>query len=173
MLKKIVIYVLVVVVLIAGGAIVFGLMNPSVSYEASVEINKSREVVWNYFQDESKMGEWLQGFQRIEIISGKKNEVGSKYKMTFTDQGQEVVMIETVKEFNAPEKFAMRLEHEIMSSDTEITLTEKDGKTTLTQKDNAVGSNILWRIMFAAMRSGFIDRSQENLNKLKENVEKL
>lgn len=173
MIKKILIYVLVVVVLIVAGGIAFGLLNPSVSYEASVEINKPREVVWAYFSDETKMGEWLKGFQKIEIISGNKNEVGSKYKMTFIDQGQEIVMIETLKEFKRPEKFAMHLEHEIMSSDSEITLAEENGKTTLTQKDNAVGSNILWRIMFAAMRSTFIDSSQENLNRLKANVEKL
>jgi uncharacterized protein YndB with AHSA1/START domain len=173
MLKKIVIFVLIVIVLIVAGLFAFGYMNPSVNYEIKVEINKPREVVWNYFQDENKMGEWQQGFQKIESISGNKNEVGSKYRLTYNDQGNEIVMTETVMEFQAPERFAIKLEHEIMTSDLEISLTESDGKTTFVQKDVAVGSNILWRIMFAAMKSSFIEYNQQNLDKMKANVEKL
>lgn len=173
MLKKVLIYVSIVVVLIVAGVFAFGLLNPSINYEVKVEINKPRDVVWNYFQDESKMGEWLKGFQKIETLSGNKNEVGSKYRLTFVDEGHEIVMTETVKEFRAPERFAMKLEHEMMTSDLEITLTESDGKTTLVQKDVAVGSNILWRIMFAAMKSTFVESAQQNLDRLKANVEKL
>ena len=159
MIKKILVYVLVVIVLIIAGALVFGLLNPSISYETRLEINKPRDVVWKYFTDETKMSEWLDGFQKIELISGNKNEVGSQYRMTFVEDGREIVMTETVKEFNPGERFAFHLENEVISVDSEITLTDVEGKTLFTEKDTAVGGNILWRILFAAMKSTFQEKS--------------
>ncbi len=173
MIKKILIYVLIVIVLIVAGAFVFGLLNPSVSYETKLEIDKPRDVVWKYFTDETKMGEWLEGFQKFETISGKTNEVGSKFRLYFIEDGNEVVLTETLTAFRVPELFAMRLEHEIMTNDVEVTFSEENGKTIMVQKENAVGANILWRIMFAAMKSNFQDRAKKTLEKLKANVEKL
>ena len=173
MIKKILLGIFGLVLLLIAGLAIFGWMNPSISYESSVEINKPREVVWNYFSDESKMSEWLTGFQKIENISGNKNEVGSKWRLTFVENGSEVVMTETVKDFKAPERFSMLLDHEIMSNDVAVTLTEKDGKTIMTQKETVVGKNFFWRTMFAVIKSSFSARSLEALNLIKRNVEKL
>lgn len=173
MLKKIALAAGVLIFLIVGGLLVFGWMNPQVESETSVSIDKPRDVVWAYFSDPSKMGEWLQGFKKIETISGNPNEPGSKFRITFDDQGTEMIMIETNKGFRPPEFMAMNLDHEIMSNDVEVSLVERNGQTVLTQKEKIVGKNIIWRILFAAMRSSMQDRSEQALKNLKRNVEKL
>lgn len=173
MIKKILLGLAGFVILVVVGLLIFGWMNPHVENETTVEINKPRDVVWTYFSDPSKMGEWLPGFKKIETISGNPNEPGSKFRLTFDDQGTEMTMIETNKEVRPPEFMAMNLDHEIMSNDVEISLEERNGKTILTQKEKIVGKNIVWRILFAAMRSSMQERSEEVLTKLKQNIEKL
>lgn len=56
----------------------FGLLKPTVNYGHEITVNKSLEEAWAVQQDETKLGQWLEGFQSIELISGEKGKVGSK-----------------------------------------------------------------------------------------------
>lgn len=172
-MKRVMVGVIAAVLITLICILIFGLMNPFVTYENKVEINEPRDVVWKYFNDTDKMGEWLKGFKKIETISGKPNGVGSKYKLYFVDQGNEIVMYETVTAFKDKEFISFRLDHEILSSDVEIRITESNGRTVIHQKVHSVGSNIFWRTIFAFTVSDFEENAQESLDKLKSNVEKL
>ena len=37
--------------------------------------------------DESKMGEWLEGYKSMEVLEGEPLTVGSKHKMIFEEDG--------------------------------------------------------------------------------------
>ncbi len=150
-----------------------GFIYPKPEHQTRVEINRSREVSWNYFTDESKMVEWMKGFKKIETISGKRNEIGSKYRMTFQEDGREIVMTETVKEFKPQERFDFLLENEVISDDVTITFSEENGKTIITQTDRITGGNMFWRSLFAVIQSNLKANAQEMLEKLKTNIEQI
>lgn len=163
----------ILIVLLAAGFFSIGLIYPKIQNRTQVEINKPAEVVWAYFVDENNMSEWIEGFKKVEIISGKRNEVGSKYRMTFDEGGSEFVMIETVKEFNPPDVYAFRLENEVITDDVKITFKESDGITTVVQEDNVVGGNIFWSSLFVLTQSNLKSNVQKALDKLKSNVERI
>ena len=76
--------------LVVGLALVFfavGIFAPSFTYENKVEVNASVEKAWAIFTDESRMGDWLTGFQSMETISGNPGEVGSKTEWSFVENG--------------------------------------------------------------------------------------
>lgn len=172
-IKRLLIGAAVLVVLLTVAFFSIGLIYPKIQSRTQVEINKPADVVWAYFADESKMSEWLEGFKKIELISGNRNEVGSKYRMTFDSNGSEIVMTETVTEFNAPYVFAFKLENEVITDDVRMTFTEMGGKTTVVQEDNIVGGNIFWRSLFALTQSSLKGNVQKALDKLKTNVEQI
>ena len=37
-------------------------------YSVSVEVNRPIEEAWEVFMDESKMGEWLEGYKSMEVL---------------------------------------------------------------------------------------------------------
>ena len=66
--------------LVVGLALAFfaiGIFTPSFTYENKVEVKASVEKAWAIFTDQSRMRDWLTGFQSMETISGISGEVGS------------------------------------------------------------------------------------------------
>ncbi len=122
MVKKVILallllMVIAVVVFIAPGFLVGDLEN-----ETRIIVNEKRDVVWAKFQDESKMGKWLENFKGIETIEEKPEKVGSKYRLRFDNNGSEVVMTETMTAFKENERFAFTLENEVMHSEIDVSL---------------------------------------------------
>ncbi len=154
-----------------GGFVLTGFFVPSVSYQSGVEINKPREFAWAQFVDESKAKEWMPGFKRFELISGKPQEVGSKFKLIIEDQGQEYILTETMTDFRAPELFGFTLENEVLKNEVKVTFTEQNGKTFITQNEKVTGANVFWRAMFFWMKSSLNENSKSTLNGLKSFIE--
>lgn len=172
MVKKILLGLLGLVVLLVAVFFAFGILNPSLSTETRVEIDKPRDVVWKYFTDESKMKEWMPNLKSIEPISGKPLTAGSKFRIVFEEDGTEIVMIETMKEVIKEEVFAFVLENEMINADVRIEFLDKGEKTELVEKNTFIGGNLFWRSLFAITKSNFEQNSAEIYNRLKTNIEK-
>ena len=78
-------------------------------YRVSVEVNKPIEEAWEVLMDESKMGEWLEGYKGMELLEGEPLTVGSKHKMIFEEDGQELTFTETVTAISPPNGVLVRL----------------------------------------------------------------
>ena len=153
-----------------------GFVNPSVQYGHEITVNKSVEEAWAVSQDESKYGEWLEGFKSMELISGEKFKEGSKYKI-IVDPGEgqpEFEMTETlvsIKEFDHVE---MSFDSEMMDFHQIMTFAENDGKTTVKTDSKVIGKSIVTRSMFALMEmfgDAFQTQEAKNIEALKKVIE--
>ena len=160
--------------LVVGLALVFfavGIFAPSFTYENKVEVNASVEKAWAIFTDQSRMGDWLTGFQSMETISGNPGEVGSKYRMIFVENGEEMVIMEEVTAFQENKLFGFTLDADPLISDVEVKFTGDESKTEITATNHVEGKNLLWKSMLRIMKSMIANRGQEQYDKLKEIIE--
>ena len=170
---KILFIIIGILLTLAAAFFAVGLFFPSVAYQTTVEIDRPLDVSWNYFTDEKNMPDWLPGFESIETLSGKPNEVGSKFLLRINENGSKMEFTETVTEFKPRELFAFTLEHSMMTNNVRVKFTEKDGKTIVTQEEKLVGANIFWRSFFVFAITVSKSNARQVLEKLKANIENL
>lgn len=170
--KKVLLVLVVAIILLAAVFFIIGILNPSYAYQTSVEVNKPRDQVWKLFTDESKAGEWLEGFKGFETVSGAPGKEGSVFRLTITKDGQDFIMTETMTTIRPPEHYAFTLENDVLSNVVDFRFAESGGKTTITSDENVTGKNLFWKSLFFWFRSTFKNGSQENLNNLKRYIEK-
>ena len=101
---KIIKYFLFLIVGLVFIFLAIGFIKPSVNYGHEITVKKSLKEAWAVSRDESKLGQWLEGFKSIDLISGEAGTVGSKYKVVVNPGKGETdfEMIETLvsqKEF--------------------------------------------------------------------------
>jgi carbon monoxide dehydrogenase subunit G len=92
------------------------------NYRVSVEVDRPIEDAWEVLMDESKMGEWLEGYKGMELLEGEPLTVGSKHKMIFEEDGREMTFIETVTAIEPPTEFSFDFDHDMMTSNIQMTL---------------------------------------------------
>jgi carbon monoxide dehydrogenase subunit G len=170
--KKIILYLFLLLILLIAVFFVIGILNPSYAYQTSVEVNKPRDQAWTLFMDESKTGEWLEGFKSFETVSGAPGKEGSVFRLTIVQEGKEFVMTETNTTVREPEQYSFKLDNDVLTNLVDIRLAESGGKTTITSNENVTGKNIFWKSLFFWFHSTFKNGSQENLNNLKRYMEK-
>ncbi len=171
MIKKILLAIVALVVLAVAVFFAPGLFVGDLTNETRLVINKPRDEVWDKFQDDSKMGEWLKNFKSIETVEGKPRTVGSKHRITFDMDGEEIVMMQTMTAFNKGESFAFKLENETMYSEIDVRLNDKGLVTELVQKEKYHGQNVLWHSMFYWLKSWLAENSRENMENFKKYAE--
>ena len=171
MLKKIVLIILAVVLVLAIGFAVIGFVKPSFSGKLSVSVNAPVSKTFAVFNNTDNMSKWMNGFKSISNVSGEKNQVGSKWKMNFTENGREMVINETVTAFEPDKHFAFDMDDEFATFHIDIRFEENNGQTIITQTSHGAGKGFIARSMIALM-SGSIQKQQtEMYNKLKALVE--
>lgn len=166
--------------LIVGLAVLFfaiGLMKPSVSYGHEITVNKPLKEAWAVTQDESKYDQWLEGFKSIELISGERNTVGSKYKVVVNPgEGQDdFEMIETIVSLKEFDHVTLSFDSDFMDFEQTISFAEANGATTVKTDSKVIGKSIITRSMFALMEmlgGSFTAQETKNIEALKKVIEK-
>lgn len=160
---------IIVLVLIFLG---IGLMSGSVSYDSEVTIERSAAEVWSVMQDEATLPDWIEGFQRTELISGDKGKVGAVSKVYVSQGGQESVMQETIKELIPNRRMAMLFEMEgFMDMDYEMRLDDQGSRTVLTSTSVTRGDGVFAKAMVFLMQGGMKKQEDKNMAKLKSIIE--
>lgn len=174
MLKKILFTLLGIIGALIIGFIAIGLIKPTYEGGITVTVNAPVATTFAVFNDTASMRKWMDNFKRIENISGDQNQVGSKWKLVYDENGRDLVMTETITAFEQDKLFAFDMEDEYYKMHIEIRFEEKDGKTIITQVDKGEGKNIPARSMVAIMGSlGLMQKQQQGMyNKLKDLIEK-
>lgn len=165
--------------LIVGLVIIFfaiGLIKPTVNYGHEITVNKSLKEAWAVSQDESKYGQWLDGFKSIELVSGEAGAVGSKYKVVVNpSEGQpDFEMIETVVSKKEFDHVTLHFDSEMMDFDQTILYAETDGKTSIKTESAVSGKGIVMRSLFAIMEmftGSFTAQETKNIEALKKVIE--
>ena len=160
-------YLLIIIALIA---IIFfgkGFLTPVVSYESEVVVNKPVKETWAIMSDESRVSEWLKGIKKMELVSGTENAVGAVSKIYFEENGEEMVMEETITAIKPNEHIAMTFTMDFMNMDYEMNLTDEDGKTRILSKSETMGNGIMAKSILSFMKSAMKKQEDTNMNNLK------
>jgi hypothetical protein len=164
-------YFLLPVILILAVFFLVGLVKPVVTYENSVTIERPVDKTFMVFTDATKMGQWLSGFKKMELVKGMPTLPGSLVKMTFEMNGREVVVTEEVLDFKWNSLFSFRLHHENMTIDCEYTFRAVDSNSEINSKLTVEGKNIIWRSLNVFLKGKMSRQTQGDLEKLKVVIE--
>ncbi len=165
---KIILGLIVLLALIFFGS---GLIRSTISYENEIVVNGSVEETWAVMADPSKMGEWLPGFVKMEHVSGIPGTEGSVSNVYFEENGEEMVIQETIVENKINERLVLTFTMDFMNMDYEVLMKEEDGQTTITTKSKTEGNGLFAKSMLSWMKGSMQVQEDENLTKLKGVVE--
>jgi Polyketide cyclase / dehydrase and lipid transport. len=165
---KISLFILAIISVVIVGR---GILTSSISYESKILVNKSVEESWAVMSDESKLHEWIKGFKKTELVSGKANNIGAVSNVYIEENGEEMIMKETITAFDVHQKIGMNFHLNIMDMDYEMLFSEKDGQTQIITKSKNKGNNLFGKVITAWMQGGMKTQEDKNLNKLKKVIE--
>ena len=149
-----------------------GLLTPFISYESEITVDKSNKEAWAVMNDESKIHEWLQGITNIEHVSGEKGNVGAITRYTFNNDGQESIILETIKSITPNEQITMVFKMEgVMVMDYQLDFSNQNGKTHIKSSTINKGEGIIMRSMIPFMKSSMKTQEDENMSNLKKLIE--
>ncbi|KAA3599343.1 MAG: SRPBCC family protein [Calditrichaeota bacterium] len=140
-------------------------------FEVKVKINKPLETVYSEFMNFENMNKWLTGFRGIETLHGAEGKVGSKYRITFEEDGKEIFFIEEVTGIKENEEFSFRMHHDSFSSENKIRFRRLATQTEVLSRVQAKGNNLLWKLLLPLMKNEMQKRQEKDFIKLKNFVE--
>lgn len=79
-------------------------------YTVGIDINLPRERVIALFDDAANLKRWMPGLRSFEHLSGVPGQPGAVSRLTFIDNGREMVMTETVLDRQLPDRYDHRYE---------------------------------------------------------------
>lgn len=171
MFKKIIFILLGVIAALIIGFVAIGYVKPEYRGSVSVTVNAPVSKTFAVFNDTANMHKWMNNFKSINNISGAKNEVGSKWAITYNENGRDLVITETITAYEPEKLFAFDMEDEFAKFQIEIHFEEVNGQTVIKQTSKGAGKNIPARSMIALVSGSIEKQQQEMYNKLKTLVE--
>ena len=164
-------YVLIALAALAIGFFAVGFIQSEVSYEIDIMVDKPVEVSWEVAQDPDKMADWLPGYQKSEHVSGTPGTVGAVSDIYFVNNGQEMVIRETITEIKPKESISMVFEDDFMNMDYTLAMSDVDGKTKIKSYTTAKGNGMVSRSFMALLKGTLEDQEVTNLENLKKTIE--
>ena len=147
-------------------------LTPTISYNSEIIVDKPMKEAWAVMNDESKTSQWLKGMKKQEHISGNKGTVGAVTKYTYDENGQESIIMETIKALRPNEHIAMDFVVEgVMEMDYQMNSSVKDGKTHIKSSTVAKGTGWFMRSMLSFMTNAMQAQEDENTDNLKKLIE--
>lgn len=79
-------------------------------FKCEIAINRPVEEVVELFHDPDNLTKWMIGLQSFEHLSGEPGTAGASSKLHFKMGNREFDMIETLKEWNPPQRMCAELD---------------------------------------------------------------
>lgn len=153
--------------------ILLGVFVPSFEYENSVTVNAGQASCWSTFHDVSKMKSWMEGLESLSLKSGESMQLGSVYEMVMVDNGERMVMNETITDITPGEQISYNLDNDVLNSVYTFTFhATNDHQTIIRGRYKVTGNNLLWRSILFLSKSYIRETGQKQLNAFKEMIEK-
>src|SRR5690554_6439057 len=168
---KILKYIIGIIAILVIGFLALGWFMPKASYDCEITVEKPTTESWAVLQDPEKLSEWLPGFQKMEHVSGIPGTVGAVSNVYFEQNGQPMVIQETITEIVPNESISMFYESDFMNMDYKLNLTAEDGKTKINSHTVSEGNSIIYKSILALMGSSLKKQEETNLLNLKKTIE--
>ena len=164
-------YILGILAVLVIGFFLLGLVKSEISYDCETTVNKPLAESWAVCQDEDKLGDWLEGFQKVEHISGTPGTIGAVSDVYFITDGQEMTIRETITELVPNESMSMLFSSDFMDMDYTIAMKSVDGKTKINSSTTCKGNGMVSKSLMAMMGGSMKTQEETNLANLKKTIE--
>jgi len=163
----------IVIVLLAVAAVlaIVTALVPQTQIQTRVEVAAPVDVAWRVFADESRMGEWLEGFRSIETLSGEPHAPGSRFRVTFEEEGRDFVMEEEVLTWKENEEYAFNMTSSIIVGQLVIRFEALDDARTAIVADSRTRGVGLFRLPVWLMKAKMIEQERETYGRLAALIE--
>jgi len=151
--------------------LIIGLIKPSTSYNCEIMVDKPIEESGYVAQDEERMSEWLEGFKKIEHVSGTPKTVGNVSNVYFTINGKEMVVKRTITAIKLFESVESVSETDFMNMEYSVKMTAIGEKTKISSSTTVKGNGMFAKSMMVFMGRSLKNQEETNLAKLKNTIE--
>ena len=148
-----------------------GALNKSIEFEQNIIIKRSSKKVYFALINPVRMGEWIQGFEKVEALDGFLFGPGSRYIITFRVGNRKVEVFEEVTEFLWKEELGLKLCFKHITVNTNIQVENTDSGTCLLVKNEVTSAGIIWRSLIPFLKPGIKKHFDQNFINLKEMLE--
>ncbi len=164
-------YILIILAILVVGFFLIGQIKSEVAYESEIMVNKSLAESWAVSQDEEKMSDWLDGFQKIEHVSGTPGTVGAVSDVYFVTNEQEMIIRETITNIVPNKSISMNFTSDFMDMDYTISMESINEKTKISSSTSSVGNGMVSKSILALVSSSLKTQEETNLTNLKNTIE--
>lgn len=168
---KILKYIIGIVAVLVIAFFLIGQFQPEVTYDCEIMVDKPLAEAWAVAQDPDKMSEWLPGFQKIEHVSGTPNTVGAVSNVYFENNGENMVIQETITSITPNESVSMTFTSDFMDMDYSLSVMTVDGQTKIMSSTIAKGNGAFSKSIMASMSGTLKTQEDTNLANLKNAIE--
>ncbi|MEM7316572.1 MAG: SRPBCC family protein [Planctomycetota bacterium] len=96
-------------------------------FSSQMDIKARRDRVVELFRNPDNLAKWQDGFQGIEHVSGQPGETGAQKKMFYSNNGQDLELLETITDNSLPDEFSALYQHVYMENTMTSRFVETDG----------------------------------------------
>lgn len=151
--------------------LLIGFIKPSISYNCEIMVDKPIKESGYVAQDEERMSEWLEGFIKIEHVSGTPKTVGNVSNVYFTFNGKEMVVKRTITAINLFESMESLSETDFMNMEYSVKMTAIGEKTKISSSTTVKGNGIFAKSLIVFMGGSLKKQEKTNLANLKNTIE--
>lgn len=171
-MKKFIKYFVVLLLVLAVGFIVIGYLTPKITYNSEITVTKPVNEAWAVMNDVEKLPEWLTGFKKFEHVSGTKGQVGAVSNVYFDNNGETMIIKETITKIIPNKSISMLYESDFMDMNYTITFnTLPNNQTKISSSTIAEGNGMISKSIMAIISSTLETQEETNLTKLKTTIE--
>ena len=142
-------------------------------FKLELPISKPRSEVWKFFVNPENNKVWQSSLQNVEVLSGIAGTPGATLKWTYEERDREFSLIEKVLHSEEPTQFESRFENEFATNIVNNTFLEQDKNETLWSLETTYQfKTLLMKIAGPLLKKNYVTRSQRDMERFKEAVEK-
>jgi hypothetical protein len=164
-------YTLGIALILIAIFLVIGFIKPGTSYNCEVMVAKSIEECGYVAQDEERMSEWLEGFKKIEHVSGTPKTGGNVSNVYFTINGKEMIVKRTITAIKLFESMESLSETDFMNMEYRVNMTAIGEKTKISSSTTVKGNGVFAKSLMVFMGGSLKKQEEMNLAKLKNTIE--
>jgi hypothetical protein len=142
-----------------------------VRFEVSIRVHASADEVAAVLNDPEAAPRWESDLQRMEVVRGGANEVGSLARLHYVENGRAYTMDDELLECDANRRWRSRVSGNGMSILTETTLVERGGETEVRLVWDGGPDAWLGRVVLPLLKPAIRRRARRDLEALKRLIE--
>lgn len=137
-------------------------------------INRPRAEVWKIFDDPQNIVNWQPTLTQVENVSGTQGQPGAVSKLSYSENGREFFLTEKIIHRAEPDQLDSLYENNFADNTIKNTFIAVDENETLWKVEVTYAfKTILMKIMGPVMKKNLVARTQRDMERFKEFVEKI